>query len=104
MTIQKKYVIRTFIYVAKTDSDILVYYAINKETGCPYFTRDALSDEVKTFKDLKDAKKFVEQSYDKKLNTFNNYNEYPIANNITIEELTVKTETAYTVHRDKIFG
>ena len=104
MMIKKEYVIRTAIYIRETDSYVVVYYAEEKETGFPYFTRDVLSDEVKTFRDLKDVKKFVEQSYNKELNSFNNYNEYPIADNFTIEELTVETETAYTIHRDKIFG
>jgi hypothetical protein len=104
MLVSKTYVISTMIYDRRTDSHSVQYLAISNYTGYPYFTKDVLCNEVRTFNKLEDAINFVNENYDKTTNTFRGYYEHTIGGNILIMELETTVDTAYTVHRDKIFG
>lgn len=105
MLVSKTYVISTTIYDRRTDMDSVQYLAINNHAGYPYFTKDVLCNEVQTFNKLKDAINFVNENYDKTTNTFRGYYDHTtISSNILIMELETTVDTAYTIHRDKIFG
>ena len=104
MELNKTYVISTSLYDKKKDLCTRQYYAVHKDTGYPYFTKNPAHKDVRTFKTYKDAIKFVEQEYDRTTNKFRNYYDYTIAGNIEIMSLTTTIECVYRIQRDRVFG